>query len=473
MRIAGSIGAGLAILFVIVGTAAAQDQPKDQPKAQAELNAGQLRELILKLDANKDHKIEKSEVSDDDRDAFERLLKAGDQNKNGVLEEDELRALMARAQQPAGGPAAQLQRLIAMDANKDGKVSKEEFTGPVAMFDRIDTNKDGFITPPEARAFFGAAGGGPGQLTTPPKPSTGLIPLTELGRSTYEGKQGGLYPEGRNERPSAHEEAGLRLARAVRPLDKNGQPSADGKIVLLSIGMSNTTQEFSTFKPLADADPAKNPKLVIVDGAQGGMTAAVITSASNPRYQTFWETVDARLTSAGVTPAQVQVVWEKEADAGPSSKFPAYAQTLSNELEQLAQILHDKFPNLRLAYNSSRIYGGWATTALNPEPYAYESGFSVKWLVEKQINGAPELNFDPAKGTVKAPWLAWGPYLWADGAKARTDGLTYAQDDLGQDGTHPSPSGRQKVAKLLLDFFKTDSTARTWFVSDESFEKKR
>lgn len=37
---------------------------------------------------------------------------------------------------------------------------------------------------------------------------------------------------------------------------------------------------------------------------------------------------------------------------------------------------------------SSRTYGGYATTELNPEPYAYQSGFSVKWLVQDQLEGA-------------------------------------------------------------------------------------
>ena len=31
-------------------------------------------------------------------------------------------------------------------------------------------------------------------------------------------------------------------------------------------------------------------------------------------------------------------------------------------------------------------------------------------------------------------------------------------------GTHQSPSGQRKVGKLLLDFFKSDSTTRPWFL---------
>jgi hypothetical protein len=379
-----------------------------------------------------------------------------------------VQALLERAKAKAKGDGGDnpLQRVAAMDKNGDGKVSREEFTGPAALFDRVDSNKDGFLTPDEVRAFVGKAGPKADPTMAPPKPSTGLVPLTELKTGTYQGKPGGLYPGGSNERPSAHEEAGLRLARSIRPLDAKGEPSDQGKIVLLSIGMSNTTQEFSTFKPLADAYPAKNPNLVIVDGAQGAMTAARIIQTETPAGKQFWDTVAERLEQANVTPAQVQVAWVKEADAGPSSKFPEYALALESELVRIARILKERFPNLKLAYQSSRIYGGWAVTRLNPEPYAYESGFSVKWLIEKQIAGAPDLNHDSARGPVRAPWLAWGPYLWADGIKPRADGLTYLQSDLGADGTHPAASGREKVAKLLLEFFSTDTTARIWFLSN-------
>src|SRR5438552_13930430 len=33
----------------------------------------------------------------------------------------------------------------------------------------------------------------------------------------------------------------------------------NGQIVMISVGMSNTTQEFSRFVPMASADPTKNP----------------------------------------------------------------------------------------------------------------------------------------------------------------------------------------------------------------------
>jgi uncharacterized membrane protein len=70
---------------------------------------------------------------------------------------------------------------------------------------------------------------------------------------------------------------------------------------------------------------------------------------------------------------------------------------------------------------------------------------------------------DRIAGRVKGPWVGWGPYLWTDGMRARRDGLTWTCDDVAQDGMHPSPSGVRKVARLLDEFFASDSTARPWF----------
>jgi hypothetical protein len=297
----------------------------------------------------------------------------------------------------------------------------------------------------------------------PPRPSTGLVPLTDLGRGLYQGQEGGLYPGGVNVPPSQHLKAGLALAKQIAPLDAQGKPSPDGKIVLLSIGMSNTTQEFQVFMKLAASEPGLNPRLAIVDGAQGGQTARV---TADPQAK-FWDVVAERLRGAGVAERQVQVAWVKQANARPTEPFPAEAKRLSADLIKTLQNLHDKFPNLKIAYLSSRIYGGYALTPLNPEPHAYEGAFAVKWVIADQIAGKPELNFDPAKGAVRAPWTAWGPYLWADGVKGRKmDGLVWLAEDLAEtDRTHPSESGRRKVAEQLLQFLKTDPTAKPWFLA--------
>lgn len=290
--------------------------------------------------------------------------------------------------------------------------------------------------------------------------SIGAAALTDLGTGTYQGFQGGLYPGGQNVPPAAHLARGQAAMAQVVARDAAGNPSASGRIVLLSIGMSNCTQEFSTWMGIANGDPNRNGAVTIVDGAQGGQTAAII---QNPNAN-FWTVVQQRLTTAGVTAAQVQAVWLKEADAQPTAAFPGHAQTLQAELAQIARNLKVKYPNVQLCFCSSRTYAGYATTGLNPEPFAYESGFAVKWLLEQQMSGDPQLNSDPLAGPVTAPWLGFGAYLWTNGTTGRSDGMVWTCADVSADGTHPSLLGRDKVANLLQAFFTQNALTTPWYL---------
>ena len=312
-----------------------------------------------------------------------------------------------------------------------------------------------------------AGKGAPGQNLPPPPPkwTQHLTPLTELGAANYKGEDGGLYGGGKNTPPAAHVAAAMRESAQIRPLDGEGRAAADGKIGLLSVGMSNTTQEVSRFVQEAARDPEKSPRVVLVDGAQGGQTGTRWADASAP----LWTQVDERLARAGVGAAQIQVAWMKQAEAGPArlGDFPKHTDVLRENLVTALGHLKKRFPNLRIVYLSSRIYAGYATTALNPEPFAYESAFAVRRLIHEQIAGRAELNFDPARGAVRSPLLLWGPYLWADGATARAAGaVTYEPGDFAADGTHPGDTGRAKVARQLIEFFKADATARPWFVAE-------
>jgi len=243
----------------------------------------------------------------------------------------------------------------------------------------------------------------------------------------------------------------MEAARRIVPLDSEGRPADSGRVVMVSTGMSNTTQESQAFAQALKRAQGINPRFLFVDCAQGGQTAAV-TARPDASY---WKVAEARLSAAGVAAKQVQVAWLKQANAGPTAPFPEEAKKLKADIAATVRNLRDKYPNLRIVYLSSRIYAGYATTPLNPEPHAYETAFALKWLVADQMAGKGE----------PSPWLAWGPYLWADGVKARSDGLTYAKEDLGPDGTHPSSSGREKVARLLLEFLRREPTAKAWFLA--------
>jgi hypothetical protein len=188
-----------------------------------------------------------------------------------------------------------------------------------------------------ALALAGCGSPSDGAPESPPPPVGGepagaMVPLDDLGTGTYLGFQGGLYPGGSNAPPADHRDAGLAAARRIRPLDASGAPSAAGKYVLLSIGMSNTTQEFCsaggsltcdawTFGGQAAADPAVNrATLAIANGARGGQVAEAWDSPADPNYDRVRDSVLAR---RGLGERQVQIVWMKVAHAHPTVSLPS------------------------------------------------------------------------------------------------------------------------------------------------------
>jgi hypothetical protein len=295
----------------------------------------------------------------------------------------------------------------------------------------------------------------------PPRDHTGMVAITDLGKGSYKGEQGGLYPGGENSLPPAHLKAGLEQARQIVPLDAGGRPSPDGKIALMSIGMSNTTMEYQTFMKMAAEEKEINPRLALVDGAQNGQSSL---ETSDPRAP-FWQVVDQRMSAAGVTAQQVQAVWMFQVVVTPNRPFPLDVRRLQSLMVDTLRVAHARFPNLKIAYLSSRTYAGYARVPQNPEPHSYESGFALKWIIADQIAGYLEFNYDPARGRLRFPWVAWGPCLWADGVKGRKDGVAWAREDFGNDGMHPSMQGREKIARMLMRFLKTDPTAAPWFLA--------
>jgi hypothetical protein len=311
------------------------------------------------------------------------------------------------------------------------------------------------------------------------------IALTDMtSRQSYLGFPGGLYENVTNVVPADHDAAGRKFAAQVTPIN--------GKIVVLSIGMSNTMDEYGTFLRSYGSGSSINPAVALVNGAQGGIGPCAWTvafgspgpicqgNAPNP----YDVAKNNKLTPAGLTESQVEVVWLKEADAMsiqlpwppslPGSKADAYVY--EGYIGSMLRAAKQRYPNLKLAFLSSRIYGGYNPTSKNHEPYAYEYGFSVKWAVQAQINQADRGGSrDAITGDLSysvAPWAAWGPYLWADGDTPRSDGLVWCnaqpgppcngEVDFAPDGLHPNPNGQTKAAKMLMKFFST-SPYTAWF----------
>ena len=306
------------------------------------------------------------------------------------------------------------------------------------------------------------------QVSCSQPPTTTAVPLLDMGGSgSYHGFGGGLYPAGRNDPPAAHVSAQPQVNKSQR-------------FAMISVSMSNGAQEFCfsgmgnvgpqdctdvSFIGQATADPSLHDSLVIVNTAQGSRPAPDWDSPSDETY----DVADSQLELFGLTPAAVQVAWIKQANRSPNIGLPnqsADAYRLLGTLGDIVRALKARYPNIKQVYLSSRIYS-CREGGLNGEPFAYESGFSVKWLIAAQIEQLASGTVHPLAGDLGldvAPWIAWGPYLWADGTNPRSDGLVWERGDLAGDCTHPSSLGQQKVGALLMDFFKSSALTSDWFV---------
>ena len=129
--------------------------------------------------------------------------------------------------------------------------------------------------------------------------------LDDLGNNEYlrmDGTEtaftGGLYQNGSNLRPFAHNAMGIALGNDIVPLGTDGQPNTDGRIVMISVGMSNAAQEFRDFVEMTKTDPEINPLLAVVNGAQPGEVSGDWVDLDAET----WIEIDRRLNSGGLAP---------------------------------------------------------------------------------------------------------------------------------------------------------------------------
>ena len=229
----------------------------------------------------------------------------------------------------------------------------------------------------------------------------------------------------------------------------------------MSLGTSDANYEFNRLVQYATNEPTLNPNLVLVQGAQG---SEALDTLLGPEANAFWNNIyNWYLPDAGVTPKQVVAIWMEPEDAHAPGTFPSDAQQIESELFTLIPNLLVRFPNLKLLYLSSRAYAGYATpTKQTSEPYAYDQGYALQYMIADQINGDPALNFDPAVGPVLAPWIAWADYKWGNGLTEH-NGQVWGCQDFRSDGYHVSAPGEDKFSGSFMTFFKTDPTAAPWF----------
>jgi len=299
----------------------------------------------------------------------------------------------------------------------------------------------------------------------------------------------------------------------------------------------NTWDGYEQMSLLRQVYPLTGPSLVgasvvVFDGALGmqGLDAWDPTSigyyanndcpydrvTSNDPECNYYRVAD-DLRTNGFTEAQVQAVFFKAADGFPTCDLER-VHCLANENSDayqaevyLGDILRylkccknvppgseiveaPRYLNLKQVFVTSRIYGGYANNSigganacLNPEPFAYELGFGVQRLITAQIRQAaaittPTDQYSGQMDYTVAPWVDWGPYLWASADTPRNDGLFWCggqsansqcngtydviQGNLSDstefgDFTHPNGNGVAKVAGRLVNFIN-QQTGSPW-----------
>jgi len=150
---------GLAVFISVAATSAlAQDAPPMPPGGQPGGGMRMQMPSFADLDKNKDKKISRDEFPNSmPAQAFDRL----DTNHDGFIDEEEWNAMRARFGGGAGGgmgggPRTGESLTKLLDANADGKVSRDEFAKILSLFDILDKDHNGELSADELNGFFGA-----------------------------------------------------------------------------------------------------------------------------------------------------------------------------------------------------------------------------------------------------------------------------------------------------------------------------
>ena len=165
-------GLALSLLLGYHGGAEAQEAATGE--------ARKFSEMFADLDVDRNGALEVQEVDPAQRPAFAKLLEHADANRDGRIDPGEFDALAQRvvaarktaaakpgekptpvAADGSDGPAdpriqrlkTLIDRLKAQDADKDGRLSRAEFRGRAAAFERLDANQDGFLDRSDLKAL--------------------------------------------------------------------------------------------------------------------------------------------------------------------------------------------------------------------------------------------------------------------------------------------------------------------------------
>lgn len=274
------------------------------------------------------------------------------------------------------------------------------------------------------------------------------VPILDLSQQTFSGFTGGLYPNG-NEIPNAHYTKGMSLSAQIMPRNAAGQTDANGSIGLLILGYSTAAMTGRTFRDMLQYTQVDTTVDVII-GAQGGQDLQAMIKPET----TYWDSVQTSIRNRGLTAEQVQMIWMSSGNiADYTLPFPEQSENGIDVYQQVLQRIRIFFPSVQIVFISDRPYAGYIGTGNPPgpkelaEPSGYYHSWTVKWLIEKQINQEEGFRY------TDIPFIDWGPTLWTNGTDGDSKGYYWDCLDAGKGGIHPTSKGRMKEAAKLYTYF--------------------
>jgi hypothetical protein len=269
----------------------------------------------------------------------------------------------------------------------------------------------------------------------------------------------GLYTDGRNQPPDDYLTWGLQLADTITKVDADGSPVATGgKLVVAALnGMSNANQEMKAFIALFRQKYGLTKRLTFFNGNRGSWDLSRIISDPNGYWHNSRGGIMPRLAKLKISPMQVQVAWMKNSVRGLNLPEQASADLMQEMWDEAIARTLTYFPNIKLILMSSAMYSGYAAKPIpRKEPQAFYEGIGVRQLVEQHIT--------THRQGQNTPFVAWGPYMWADGDRPRSDGLRWLRSDFETDGVHPGPGAEKKWAEAMLKYMENNPLTRGWFL---------
>ena len=288
--------------------------------------------------------------------------------------------------------------------------------------------------------------------------ATGFIPLADLGKGKFMGFAGGKYPDGKNAIPLDHFLTGMQLSSEIKPLNKSGEPDENGKTGFMILGFSTAAMTARTFISICKTEQI-NPEIEFVIGAQGGRDINSMTD----QYSDYWTNIDTALEEKNITAKQIQIIWISTGDIRSYQlQFPEQCYVQIEKYNALLKNIRIYFPNTKLVFISDRPFAGYIGGENGgpvelAEPSAYYNSWTVKWVIENQIENKKDFT------TEDIPFIDWGPLLWTDGEKGNQLGYSWLCSDAGKGGIHPTSKGRMKEAALLYLFFTQHPYTKEFF----------